>query len=180
MIKAYYNMSQIDNLEVNNMSYQEKRNIANMFSALLVLAAYCIYAFGSAGAAAGDSLKFWGATILIFIGIGIAASIVIQIIYNIAVSAAIAVKNMDCDQKVIDKKIKSTMVEDEMDKLIELKSERTCFIAAGLGFVAGMVSLALGASAAVMLNILFIAGSAGSIASGFTSLYFYRKGVKNA
>jgi hypothetical protein len=162
------------------MYYHEKRNIASIVAGLLVLAAYCIYAFGGAGASAGGDLKFWGGTILIFIGIGIAANIVIQIIYHIGMSAAIAIKKGEGNEKAIDKEIKATMVEDEMDKLIELKSERACFIAAGIGFIAGMLALVLGASAAVMINILFLAGSAGSVAVGFTSLYFYRKGVRNA
>ena len=62
------------------MSYQEKRTVVMMFTGALVLAAYCIYAFGqvNAGAVMPGDLKFWARTMLIFIGIGVAATIVIE------------------------------------------------------------------------------------------------------
>lgn len=161
------------------MSYQEKRTIASIISGLLVLAAYCIYAFANTHPEAGD-LKFWAVTILIFIGIGIGLTIVIQIIYHIALSIAIAVKERECDEKKVERTIESAMVEDEMDKLIELKSMRVGFAIAGIGFVAGLIVLALGGSGALMLNILFLSGGFGTIVEGFISLHYYRKGVRNA
>jgi hypothetical protein len=72
------------------------------------------------------------------------------------------------------------MVEDEMDKLIELKSNRVGFFMAGIGFVAALVALVLNYSPVVMLNILFIAFSIGSLAEGFTQLFYYRRGISNA
>ena len=120
---------------------------------------------------------------LIFIGIGVAASIVIQIIFHILLSISIAVKKElrgeKTDDKEIEKSIKSEMVEDEMDKLIELKSNRVGFVLAGIGFVAALVSLVLNYSPAVMLNILYITFALGSLFEGFAQLYFYRRGVKN-
>jgi hypothetical protein len=72
------------------------------------------------------------------------------------------------------------MVEDEMDKLIEPKSNRVGFFVAGFGFVAVLVALVLNYSPVVMLNILFIAFSFGSLAEGFKQLFYYRRGVSNA
>lgn len=118
---------------------------------------------------------------LVFIGIGVAATIVIQIVFHILLSISIAVKgkiqNQDLDDKEIEKQIDAEMVEDEMDKLIELKSNQIGFILAGIGFVAGLVTLAFNAPPAVMLNILFISFSAGSLLEGFAQLYYYRKGL---
>lgn len=118
-----------------------------------------------------------------FIGIGIAAAIAIQIVFHILLSVAIAVqekvRNGNCDDKEIEKTIGAEMVTDEMDKLIELKSMRIGFSVAGIGFVAALVSLILNYSPAVMINIMFVSFSAGSLLEGFTQLYFYRKGVKN-
>ena len=87
------------------MSYQEKRTIVSIVTGVLILAAYCIYAFGrvSAGLADAGDLKFWGGTMLVFIGIGVAAAIVIQIIFHIGLSIAIAVKERECDDKKIEK-----------------------------------------------------------------------------
>jgi hypothetical protein len=165
------------------MSYQEKRTITTMITTALVLATYCIYAFGKyqAGAVAAGDLKFWATTMLIFIGIGIVASIVIQIVFHILLSIAIAVtekvRDVNCDDKEIERSIEVEMVEDEMDKLINQKSMMVGFAIAGFGFVAGLVSLVLNYSPMVMLNIMFISFSAGSVLEGFVQLYFYRRGI---
>lgn len=167
------------------MSYQERRTIVSLISGASIIAAYCIYAFGryQSGAVAAGDLKFWAGTILTFVGIGIAAAIVIQIIFHILMSIGIAVTKKihdeQCDDKEIEKSINLEMVEDEMDKLIELKSMRVCLFLAGIGFVAGLVSLLLGYSAAVMLNIYFLSFCVGSLSEGIAQLYYYRRGVKN-
>jgi hypothetical protein len=165
------------------MSYQEKRTITSIVTMALVLAAYCIYAFGKyqAGAVVPGDLKFWATTMLVFIGIGIIAGIIIQIVFHILLSIALAVKekvrDANYDDKEIERSIEVEMVEDEMDKLIELKSTRVSFFLAGIGFVAGLISLVLKYSPAVMLNIMFISFSAGSILEGVAQLYFYRRGI---
>lgn len=168
------------------MSYQAKRTIVSIITGAVVLAAYCFYAFSPAraGANAAGDLRSWAVTMLIFIGIGIAASIVIQIIFHIMLSVSVAVKakirDENCDDKEIEKSIGAEMVEDEMDKLIELKSTRFGFFFAGAGFIAGLFALMLNYSPVVMLNIIFIAFSLGSIVEGFAQLYFYRRGIGHA
>jgi hypothetical protein len=167
------------------MSYQERKTIVSIISGVLVIAAYCIYTFGryQAGAVEANDLKFWAGTILTFVGIGIAVSIIIQIVFHILMSIAIAVtkkmRDEQCDDKEIEKSIGAEMVEDEMDKLIELKSMRVSFVFVGAGFIAGLVALLLGYSAAVMLNILFLSFSGGGLLDGVAQLYFYRRGVTN-
>lgn len=167
------------------MSYQEKRTIVNILSGALLLAAYCIYAFGryQAGAVEAGDLKFWAGTILIFIAIGIVATIIIQIVFHILMSIGITVQkkihNEQVSDREIEKSINFDMIEDEMDKLIELKSMRIGYGFAGVGFIAGMVALVLDYSTAVMLNILFLSFSCGSLLEGFTQLYFYRRGIAN-
>jgi uncharacterized BrkB/YihY/UPF0761 family membrane protein len=167
------------------MSYQERRTIVSIITGILVIAAYCIYAFGryQSGAVDANDLEFWARTMLIFIGIGIAFTIVIMIVFHIFMSIGIAVQKKILDEqyddKAIEKSIDAAMVEDEMDKLIELKSMRIGFAIAGIGFIAGLVSLVVGYSAAVMLNILFLSFSVGTILEGFAQLYFYRRGVTN-
>ncbi|MBN1372803.1 MAG: hypothetical protein JW987_12755 [Anaerolineaceae bacterium] len=165
------------------MSYQEKRTLASIFSGILILAAYCIYAFNPTRLAAltPDDLKPWASTMLIFIGIGIVATIVIQIVFHILLSISLAVqtkiRNMESDDKEIERSIQLEMVEDERDRQIELKSQRIGFAIAGIGFVAGLLSLVFNYSPVVMLNILYLSFSAGSILEGFGQLYFYRRGA---
>ena len=167
------------------MSYQEKRSIVSIVTGAIILAAYCIYAFGKyqSGLVAPDDLKFWASTILIFIGIGIVAFIVVLIVFHILLSISIAVsktvKEGNIDDKEIDKAIKVDITEDEMDKMIEFKSMRFGFTVAGIGFVGGLVALLLDYSAVVMLNIFFISFSVGSILEGFVKIYYYRRGLNH-
>lgn len=159
------------------MSYQEKKIIARLISGILVLAAYCIYVFG-VNQTLGD-LKHLAVTMLIFIGIGIGATIVIQIIFHIVFAASLAIKKEQCDDKKVESEMEACMVEDEMVKLIDLKSSRVGYAIAGMGFVAGLVSLVLNAAPTVMLNIFFVSCSVGSIIEGLSGIYYYRKGVTN-
>jgi hypothetical protein len=167
------------------MSYQEKRTIVSTLTGILILVAYCLYASNQhrAGLIAPTDLKSWAVMILIFIGIGIAASIVIQIVYHILLSISVAVQkkieNESTDDALIEKSIQAQMVEDEMDKLIELKSMRVGFFLAGAGFIAALVSLALNYPAVVMLNILFLSFLASGLLEGMAQLYYYRRGVRH-
>jgi len=161
------------------MSYQEKKTITTITSGALVLAAYCIYAISKfqSGLIGPGDMKFWAVAMLIFIGIGIVVTIVIQIVFHILMAISIAIKEKIRDGKEIDKTFEATVVEDEMDKLIELKSLRIGFAFFGVGFVAALISLVLNAPPAVMLNIIFLSCSLGSLSEGFLSLYYYRKGI---
>jgi len=161
------------------MSYQEKRTLAAISSGAILLAAYCLYSFNPANTPA--DLKGWATTMLVFIGIGIAFMIIIQIVFHIlfAISVAIQekIQNNEIDDKNFDKTIKQEMVEDERDRLIDLKSNKIGFGVAGFGFIIALLALRFNYSPVVMLNIMFITFSLGSICEGFAQLYFYRKGV---
>lgn len=162
------------------MSYMEKRTLSTILTGAAILAAYCIYAMGKyqAGAFGPEDYRLWAGAMLKFIGLGVAVTVVMQIVFHILLSVGIAVKekihDQECDDREIEKSIKREMVEDERDKLIELKSLRVGFIIAGVGFLGALFSLVLGYSPAVMLNVLFIAFSLGSIAEGIARLVLYR------
>ncbi len=164
------------------MSYQEKRTLVSILSGICLLAAYCIYAFGrvAAGDVPGDDLHFWAETMLIFTGIGVGATIIIQILFHIAFAIGIAIQKKlaheSCDDKEIERQIKTETVEDERDRMIELKSLRFGFAFAGLGFIAGLAWLAWNGSAAVMLNILFLSFGIGSLLEGAVQFHHYRQG----
>ena len=116
---------------------------------------------------------------LVFIGIGIAAVIVIQIIFHIVTAIGIAIKEQEHDDKEIERHLLSLVVEDERDKLISLKSTHIGYVFVGIGFVVALAELALGMSSVVALHTLLGAFSVGSIAEGIASICFYEKGVRN-
>jgi hypothetical protein len=167
------------------MSYQEKRSIVSIVTGLIILLAYFVYTYTKyqAGVVSEGDLKFWAGAMLLFIAIGVIATIIIQILFHILLSISIAIqakaKDEKCDDKEIEKEIELEMVSDEMDKLIELKSNVVGFGVAGVGFVFGLIALVMDYSVAVMLNIVFASFSIGSILEGITQLYFYRKGINH-
>lgn len=166
---------------MKTMSYQEKKAVVSVASGALLLIAYCIYAFGKTGMANLDNLKFWAVTMLIFIGVGVASMIVIQIVFHIVLSVAMAVRNKlsgECvDDRAIERTMESDMVEDEMGKLIELKANKFGYSFVSVGIVAGIGAVALGAAPFVMMNIVFLSCLAGSLAEGVVQIRYYRKGV---
>lgn len=170
---------------VLRMSYQEKRSIVSMIMAIITLGAYGTYAYEKirSGAIVLENMNFWASTMLVFVSIGIAATIVIQIIFHILLSVKVSVQeNMleeKSDHKEIERIIESEMVTDERDKLIELKTVRIGFIVVGIGFIAALVSQVITHSTAVMLNIMFVSFFAGSLVGSMTQLYYYRRGISN-
>ena len=166
------------------MSLQEKRSLFSVITGIILLMAYGIYVMGKlqSGSVDSEDIKFWANAMLLFIGIGIVVSIITQIIFHIVSAIMIAIKekmiNQDTSDEEVEKIINTEMMSDEMDKLIELKSMRVGFIFSGIGFVCGLIALALNYSPVVMLNMVFASFSLGSILEGLQQLLYYRKGVQ--
>jgi hypothetical protein len=160
------------------MSLNSKRAIASLAAGVAAIVAYLIFATG-ASAPDADNLKSWATSMLVFIGIGVVALIVVQIVFHVAAAIGIAVKDGSKDERNIERLINSAMAEDEMSKLISLKSAHIGYICAGIGFAAALAALAFGLTAVCALQILFGAFALGSIAEGAASVYFFEKGVRN-
>ncbi len=165
------------------MSYQIAKTVANILSGIAILVVYLFYVSSSyqANLLSMNELKSWAQIMLIFIGLGIAMAIVVQIIFHILFSIGLAVKqsinNGNCNDQEIEKTIQMEMVEDEMGKLIELKSMRVSYITVGIGFVASLFYLVFDYPVVVTLNILFVSFFIGGILDSFTQLYYYTRGV---
>ena len=163
------------------MSYQEKRSILSMATVLFLMAAYGIYALGryGTGAIGPEDAKSWAIAMLIFVGAGVLAAILIQIVFHFLLAVSIAAKEGGGDEGEIEESIEATITEDEMDRLVELRSSRVGYACAAFGFLAALVSTALGASVVAMLNILFLSFPAGAVAEELFKLGLYRKGIRN-
>jgi hypothetical protein len=172
------------------MNYHGKKTIVTSVVGILVTLAYLIFAIIKYNEASPESLtlKFWAAKILIFIGIGVVALIISLILFSIFYSIYLAIKLKKENSELTDKEIeaqislliKTDSIEDEMGKLIELKSMRVGFVFAGIGFVLALVSLILDFSPVIMINILFLSFSLGSALEGFAQLYYYKRGINHA
>jgi len=160
------------------MSFNGKRTLIQVISGIILAAAYIVYAL-SAKAPAADNLKAWAIAMLVFIGISVAAIIVIEIIFHIVTAIGIGINEhlQGRDEKNAERIMKASMVEDERDKLIDLKSTHVGYICAGFGVVAALIALASGAPAVAALHVIFGAFAAASVAEGVIKIIYYEKGV---
>ena len=115
-----------------NMSYSSKKNLISLAAGILLVAGYAVFALGGRAPEPGD-LRGWAVAMLVFVGISVAAMIVLQILFHIWLAVSIAVKEKECDGKEVERVIKSSMVEDERDKLIGMKASRIGYFFAGFG-----------------------------------------------
>ena len=148
------------------MSYQEKQNIVNIFSGLLITAIYAWMVYQRQLQGRFDlteDFQTWGLIFLIFIGISIVVRIIIQIIFHII--NAIATREEDVP------------VEDERDQLIKLKATRNSYYAFTSGFVLSVLGLAVG----MPVHWIFVAfvgfGLIAEILDNGSQIYYYRKGI---
>lgn len=148
------------------MSYQEKQNIVNIFSGLLItlIYAWMVYHRHQTGQFdLTEDFRAWGILFLIFIGISVVVRVVIQIIFHII--NAIATREEEVP------------VEDERDKLVKLKAIRNSYYAFAGGFIVSVVGLALG----MPVHWIFIAfvafGLIAEIMDNGSQIYYYRKGI---
>ena len=165
------------------MSYTSKRNLVSVITGIVLTAGYIVYASGNS-APAIDDLKSWAVVMLVFVGIGVGVSIAVQIIFHISFAIGIAMKEVvktDCvkDGKTTERILKSEMQEDELGKIITLKSSRIGYIVASFGFAAGLLLAAIGLPAVFLLHCLFAGFNLGAITEGIASIIWHERGVSN-
>jgi hypothetical protein len=160
------------------MSFNSKKTITSIIAGILLVIAYISFSLGI-HAPERDDLRAWAVAMLVFMGMGVAFLIVIQLIFHIAAATRITAEENKRGNKETGRTLSSLMVEDERDKLISLKSSNIGYIFAGVGFVAVLLGLAFGLSAVFALHILFASFAVGSIAEGILTVYLYEKGVRN-
>jgi len=69
------------------------------------------------------------------------------------------------------------MVEDEMAKLIDLKSLRVGYVVCCIGVVFSLVLLAFGYPVFLSVNLLFVSLFIAGIVEGFSRIFFYLRGI---
>ncbi len=148
------------------MDVKEKRILVSLISSVLIMGAYAWYVYSRYIAGNPEILNdfgFWGKSFLILIPVAIVIQIIIQIVFAIYIHAT--------GREEVDP------IEDERDKLIELKAIRISHYLFIVGFMLAMGSLALGRQPWLMFVVLISSGFVASIVNEIARLYFYRKGV---
>ena len=148
------------------MSYQEKQNIVNIFSGLLITAIYALLIIKRQQEGNFDlreDFETWGIIFLIYIAASIVVRIIIQIVFHII--NAIATR----EEKV--------PVTDERDKLITLKATRNSYYVFTSGFVLSVMSLAIGMPVYGIFIAFVATGLLAEIIDNGSQIYYYRKGI---
>ena len=149
------------------MDIKEKRIAVSLFTSVLTILVYALYVYSYQIVSNPELLennKFWGKTFLILIPIAIGIQILVQIIFAIII-------------KIISKDAEVDPIDDERDKLIELKAVKISHYLFLIGFMLAMATLAYGMQLWVMFIVLFSSGFVASVVNELARLYFYRKGI---
>jgi len=148
------------------MTYQEKKSIVSLISAILIFGTYCLYMYPrhpEGGLESLETFRYWGSFVLILTLFSIVAHIIISILFKIIFRITTGEKE--------------PTFADELDKLIDLKANRNSFFVFILGFLLAMGSLVIYQPSQVMFIILITSGFISDVTGSFTKLYHYRKGV---
>lgn len=148
------------------MYRKETRIIVTLISTILIFGFYALYVYLNHVRGNTDILNdfsFWGRTFLIFIPVAIVAEIILHIIFAII-------------NKIVTNEDMPT-VNDEMDKLIELKAMRVSHWVFIMGFFSAMGMLAFGMPPRVMFIVLILSALLSGLAEGITQIWYYRKGI---
>ena len=147
------------------MSYQEKNIAVSLMSTLLVFGYYFLNIVGMSQEGdlnATAVFSLWATIIVLTILVNIVASILTQITFNVIQK----MRGAEEDE----------LMEDERDKLIDLKGTRAAFLVFGIGVFVSMASLVINMQVLVMFNLLIVAGLASQVVGDLSRLYFYRRG----
>ena len=166
------------------MNYQEKKILGSMAAGLVILILYLrqtISTYTEQGTNLLEDTAYWAKTMLLYIGFSIVAIIIFMILLHIlmAITTEIGRNIHQPGVEPLDDAEDYFDPEDEMDRLINLKAGQVGYVAVGIGFVGGLITLAIHMAPGIMMNILFLSFLLGSLLEGAIKIYFYRRGVSN-
>jgi hypothetical protein len=150
------------------MSNRKNSITVSLISTLLILGYYLINIFlmyQKGGLNSEEVFRLWAIVVIASIVLNIAGNILTNIVLNIVH----AIKT--------NSKEEVRLLEDERDRLIELKGARVAYIVSSIGVLLAMLSFVLGQPALVMFSLIIFFGLIAEIIGDLSQFYFYRRGV---
>jgi len=151
------------------MSYRETNISVSLVSSLLVLGYYLVnwlQMYQQEGLVSNEVFRLWAIVIVATIILNIIGNI----LTNIVLSIIHAIKTQTNEEP--------HFIEDERDKLIELKGVRVAYIAFSIGVFLSMLTFVFGQPALVMFSLIIFFSLFAEIIGDISQLYFYRRGVR--
>ena len=150
------------------MSFQEKNIAASFVIFILILGFYLVRVFQliqSESFNLTNMVRLWGIVIIL----GIVVTILGTILTHIGSGIIEAIKTQK--EPVIED------IQDERDRLIDLRGTRVAYIVYSLGIFLAMLTFAFGRPALVMFSLLIFFGLVAQIVGDLSRLVLYRRGV---
>lgn len=151
------------------MSNRENSIIVSLVSTLIVLSFYLFRWLGmyqEVGLDSAQIFRLWAIVIVATILLNIFGNI----LANIAVNIAHAIRtNSSAEVRLI---------EDERDKLIELKGVKVTYIAFSVGVLLAMLTFVFGQPPLIMFSLIIFFSLLGEIIGDLSQLFLYRRGVR--
>ena len=151
------------------MSNRENTIIVSLVSTLVVLSFYLVrwlQMYQDVGLNSAQIFRLWAIVIIATIILNILGNI----LTNIAVNIAHAIRTNSSEEV--------RMVEDERDKLIELKGVKVTYIAFSVGVLIAMLTFVFGQPPLIMFSLIILFSLLGEIIGDLSQLYLYRRGVR--
>ena len=149
------------------MSYQEKNTTVSLMSFVLILAYYLINVFQmyqGGGLVADRLFRLWAIVIVA----GILVNILATILTNIVLSIVHAIRT--------GKEESERFIEDERDKLIELKGTKFSYIFYSIGVLIAMLTFVFGQPPLVMFSSIVLSSLVAEIIGDIAQIVLYRRG----
>lgn len=151
------------------MSFQERNITASLASFSLIMGYFVIRVYQlvrSESFSSHNVFRLWGIVIVL----GIVITILLIIFSHIGSAIFEAITTGNEDPKIED-------IEDERDKLIDLRGTKATYLAASLGVFLAMLTFVLGQPALGMFTLLIFFGLLAQIIGDMYRLVLYRKGL---
>jgi hypothetical protein len=149
------------------MSYKEKSISISLVSYIMIIGYYLIQVFQmirGGGLVASRLFALWAVVIVSTILVNILGNILASIV--LAIAHAIRTRSEQVEK----------YVEDERDRLIDLKGSKIAYITFSIGVFIAMLAFILGQSALVMFALIVFFSSAAEIVGSISQIVQYRRG----
>ena len=148
------------------MSFEERNAVSGILVSLISwgIMLSVLVRKSAAGLFEGSTgLMNWAQAVLWLILIGIAAAIVMTILFNLAYA-------------IISGEKKTDFLHDERDTLIGLRGTQATLVVLSTGIIFAFIALAFGTAILTVMNMILAACALSSFASEVTKLILYRRG----
>lgn len=150
------------------MSYRETNISVSLVSNLVVLGYYLVRwlpMYRGGELESGAVFRLWVVVIV--------ATIVLNILGNILTSIVLSITHAIKTQS----NQEPHFIEDERDKLVDLKGTKASYIAFSIGVFLSMLTFVFGQPPLVMFSLIIFFSVTAEIVGDVFQLYFYRRGV---